>query len=65
MARIAIDKRTQCEKLGARREPYWGAPLARGLFLGIRKVAESGTWIARQRDQESIGHPTTFPTRMP
>lgn len=62
MSRIAIDKKTQRDKLTPRREPYWGAPLSRGLFIGFRKLADGGTWIARQRDEdgrqhyESLGH---------
>jgi len=39
--------------LKPRREPYWGAPLARGQYIGIRKIdAETATWIARYRDDE-------------
>jgi site-specific recombinase XerD len=52
MSRIAIDKKTQRDKLAPRREPYWGAPLARGLFLGFRRTDTGGTWIARQRDDD-------------
>ena len=38
--------------LKPRREPYWGAPIARGEFIGFRKLdAESGTWIARMRNE--------------
>jgi integrase len=38
--------------LEPRREPYWSAPLARGRFLGLRKIdAERGSWIARLRDE--------------
>jgi integrase len=37
--------------LSARREPYWAAPIARGKFIGFRKLtADTGTWIARRRD---------------
>ena len=62
MARFEIDKVRVRNRLGVRREPYWGAPIERGLFLGFRKLEDGGTWIARQRDDEgrqryqSIGH---------
>jgi len=40
--------------LKPRREPYWGAPLDNGAYLGFRKIAaESGSWIARRRDADS------------
>jgi hypothetical protein len=30
------------------RDPYWGAPLARGRHVGYRKIAaDKATWIAR------------------
>lgn len=39
--------------LKPRREPYWGAPLARGRYIGIRKIdTVTATWIARFRDDE-------------
>jgi site-specific recombinase XerD len=56
MARIALEKKTHRAQLTARREPYWGAPLARGLFLGFRRAADGGTWIARQRDHDGKQH---------
>src|SRR5699024_1815509 len=34
-------------RLSPRREPYWGAPIERGLFLGFRKLEQGGTWVAR------------------
>ena len=41
--------------LPPRREPYWGAPLARGKALGFRKIdAETGSWVARMRSE--TGH---------
>ncbi|MGH8116588.1 MAG: tyrosine-type recombinase/integrase [Rhodanobacteraceae bacterium] len=48
--RYAIDKARARDRLQPRREPYWGAPLSRGLFLGFRKLATGGTWIARYHD---------------
>lgn len=51
--------------LKPRREPYWAAPIARGKFIGLRKIdAETGTWIARMRDEagrqqyKSLGYVT-------
>ena len=43
------DSRTAREKLRQRREPYW-AKISKGCFLGYRRIAVSGTWIARYRD---------------
>lgn len=62
MPRVQIDKSTHRNKLDPRREPYWGAPIERGLFVGFRKTEDGGTWIARQRDEDgrqryhSLGH---------
>jgi integrase len=36
--------------LEPRAAPYWAAPIARGRFVGYRKIAaDKGTWIARMR----------------
>ncbi len=41
--------------LRPRREPYWGPPLARGRYVGFRKIADGkGSWIARAREED--GH---------
>src|SRR5690348_5649935 len=62
MARKNIDRSTTRDKLEPRREPYWGAPIERGLFIGFRKLDAGGTWIARWRDEDgrqryqSLGH---------
>lgn len=62
MARQSIDKARTRTRLEPRREPYWGAPIARGLFVGFRKLPAGGTWIARWRDEDgrqryqSLGH---------
>lgn len=67
MARFEIDKARVRNRLAARREPYWGAPIARGLFVGFRKLEQGGTWIARSRDDDgkqryqSIGHADSIP----
>jgi integrase len=40
-----------------RREPHRGAPLARGPYVGFRKIdAERGSWIARRFDEETRKH---------
>lgn len=62
MARKSIDRAGTRAKLEPRREPYWGAPIERGLFIGFRKLDAGGTWIARWRDEDgrqryqSLGH---------
>lgn len=50
MARQSIDKARTRAHLEPRREPYWGAPIDRGLFLGFRKLEQGGSWIARLHD---------------
>lgn len=50
MARIRIDTPTQRLRLKARREPYWVKLQARG-YLGFRRTADGGTWVARWRDE--------------
>lgn len=50
MPRVSIDKATVRNQLSPRREPYWGAPIAHGLFLGFRRTEFGGTWIARLHD---------------
>lgn len=52
MARHSIDKATVRNKLDPRREPYWGAPVERGLYVGFRRLAQGGTWIARYRTDD-------------
>lgn len=52
MAREKIDRSGVRNNLAPQREPYWGAPLERGLFLGFRKLDKGGTWIARLRDED-------------
>lgn len=57
MARESIDKATVRNRLPAKREPYWGAPVARGLYVGFRKLdAGWGNWIARYRDDDGRQH---------
>lgn len=50
---IEIHKAGVRRALKPRREPYWGPPLARGRYVGFRKIsAEVGSWIARARDDD-------------
>jgi integrase len=43
--------------LEPRREPYWGAPIARGQYVGLRKIdGATATWIARYRDDDGHQH---------
>lgn len=49
---VSIHLSSVRKSLAPRREPYWAAPIARGRFIGFRKIdADSGTWIARMRDE--------------
>jgi len=67
MARQSIDKVRTRSRLAVRKEPYWGTPLERGLFLGFRQLQQGGTWIGRRRDDDgrqrykSIGYADTMP----
>ncbi len=39
-------------KLDPRPEPYWAAPLAKGKFVGFRKIeGKPGAWVARYRGE--------------
>jgi integrase len=43
-----LHKATVLKALEPRRDPYWGAPLAKGRHVGYRKLdATRGSWIAR------------------
>ena len=52
MAREQIDKSSVRSRLEPRREPYWGAPVERGLYVGFRRLTMGGNWVARWRDPE-------------
>jgi len=53
----ALQKISVRRVLAPRREPYWGAPLSRGLYVGFRKIdAERGSWIGRRFDEETHKH---------
>jgi len=52
---IEIHKAGVRRAVRPRREPYWGPPLARGHYVGFRKIADGeGSWIARAREED--GH---------
>jgi integrase len=53
--RVRIDTPTQRLRLKARREPYWAKLQARG-YLGFRRTADGGTWVARWRDDQGKQH---------
>jgi integrase len=44
--------RTKCE---VRREPHW-QKISAGCFVGYRRIATGGTWVARMRDAEGTQH---------
>jgi site-specific recombinase XerD len=45
------------DALKPRREPYWGPPITRGQFVGLRKIdGAPATWIARYRDEDKQQH---------
>jgi len=45
-----VDSRSARLKLAPRREPYW-TKLSSGCYLGYRRIANGGSWIARLRDK--------------
>jgi Site-specific recombinase XerD len=47
-----IHKSTVRDRLPVRREPYWGPPVERGLFVGFRRLQHGGNWIARYRNED-------------
>jgi hypothetical protein len=47
--------------LQPRREPYRAAPIARGKYIGLRKIdAERASWIATARDAEARFERTVY-----
>jgi len=52
MSRQQIDKVSVRNRLEVRREPYWGAPVEKGLYVGFRRLAEGGSWVARYRSED-------------
>lgn len=57
MPREQIDKASVRNRLQPRREPYWGSPVERGLWVGFRKgELNSGNWIAKWRDDAGKRH---------
>ena len=49
------DSRSARVKLGTRPEPYW-TKISKGCFIGYRKAAKGGTWIARYRANDGKQH---------
>ena len=47
LAREQIDKATVRNRLAPRREPYWGTPIERSLYVGFRRLEHGGNWVAR------------------
>lgn len=49
----AVHLKSTRNALKPRREPYWGAPIEQGRYIGVRKLAdETCNWIARLRDDD-------------
>lgn len=46
-----IDTKAKRDRLAIRREPYW-AKVQKGNYVGFRRTANGGHWIARHRDDE-------------
>jgi len=55
VTRVRIDTPTQRLRLKVRREPYWVKVQARS-YLGFRRTADGGTWVARWRDDPGKQH---------
>lgn len=56
MAAHELHKVTVRNKLKSRREPYWGAPVERGLFVGYRRLEHGGSWVVRYRTDDGQRH---------
>ncbi|UNK57168.1 tyrosine-type recombinase/integrase [Pseudoxanthomonas daejeonensis] len=52
MSREDIDKVGVRNRLQVRREPYWGPPVERGLYVGFRRLSLGGNWVARFRTED-------------
>jgi integrase len=52
MTRESIDKAGVRNRLQPRREPWWGAPVERGLYIGFRRLDLGGNWVARYRSDD-------------
>lgn len=52
MAAYEIHKASVRNSRDPRREPYWGPPVERGLFVGFRRLEHGGNWIARYRGDD-------------
>ncbi|MGO9994710.1 MAG: tyrosine-type recombinase/integrase [Steroidobacteraceae bacterium] len=48
--------RNDLKRCKVRTEPYWGPKLAKGAYLGFRKIsADEGSWVARIRTEDEHG----------
>jgi integrase len=48
--------RNDPKRCKVRTEPYWGPKLAKGAYLGFRKIsADEGSWVARIRTEDEHG----------
>lgn len=53
----ALEKVRVRNALEPRREPYWGAPIATGRYVGLRKISPTAaSWIARARLEDEGGN---------
>ena len=52
-----LHKISVLKSLETRAAPHWAAPIARGQYIGYRKIApDRGTWIARMRGPDGKQH---------
>jgi integrase len=50
-----LDTRSARVKCEIRREPHW-QKISKGCFIGYRRIANGGTWVARMRDSGGRQH---------
>ena len=50
-----LDTRSARVKCEIRREPHW-QKISKGCFIGYRRIADGGTWVARMRDSGGRQH---------
>jgi integrase len=50
-----LDTRSARIKCEIRREPHW-QKISKGCFIGYRRIADGGTWVARMRDTGGRQH---------
>jgi hypothetical protein len=52
---VKLDTRSSRVKCEIRREPHW-QKISKGCFIGYRRIADGGTWVARMRDSGGRQH---------